>query len=87
MKTIQDKINTESAYLPHRNRHYDTLKLYHHAHSFKANSLVINMHDDDKLILNLDKSLQESNVDDEAEISCFILSEYLEYKKNPEVKW
>ncbi|KAG2387696.1 hypothetical protein C9374_001290 [Naegleria lovaniensis] len=87
LNLIKDKIEKESAYLPHRNRPYDTLKMYHHAHSFKANNLVINFQDDDKLVLHLDKTLKENGVDNEAEISCFIWKEYLEFKHNPEIKW
>ncbi|EFC44409.1 hypothetical protein NAEGRDRAFT_5358, partial [Naegleria gruberi] len=87
LKLVLEKIEKESGLLPHRGRKYDTFKLYHHAFSFKANNLVVNLQDDDKLIFKMDKTLKENNVDNEAEISCFIMDEYLEFKKNPELKW
>ncbi|KAL9644124.1 hypothetical protein ABK040_005589 [Willaertia magna] len=87
LELILNKINTESNFNNHKNRNYNTLKLYHSAHSFKSQNLVINLQDDDHLILNLNKSLVENNVKNEAEISCFILEEYLNFKKNPQIKW
>ncbi len=38
MDMVNHEIQTNSAYLPHRNRKYDTLKLYHKAHSFKVST-------------------------------------------------
>jgi transposase-like protein len=36
LETILKEIQTQSAYLPHRTRNYDVLKMYHKPHSFKV---------------------------------------------------
>lgn len=87
LERVMSEIQTNSAYLPHRTRHYDTLKKYHTPHSFKSNHLVINFEDDEHLILKNDQTLSEQGVIDEHEISCFIMEEYEKYKQNPENKW
>lgn len=54
----------------------------------KANCLVINMENDDVLILDQKNiPLSKLGVTDESEISYFNKAEYLEYKKNPVIKW
>jgi len=86
LEKVLQEIETNSAYLPHRTRKYDTLKLYHKPHSFKSNHLVINFENDKDLILKPGKTLEEQGVENEHEISCFIREEYEEYKKHPENK-
>jgi hypothetical protein len=54
---VMKEIQSNSAYLPHRTRKYDTLKMYHKPHSFKSNHLVINFEDDAHLILKPDMTL------------------------------
>lgn len=84
---IKNKIFSESAFVPHRTKNYDTLKLYTHAHGHKPDCLVINLDKDDTQILQDEKTIQESEIFNETEISFFEMEEYLSFKKNPEVKW
>lgn len=85
---INLEIQTESKYIPHRKKKYDTLKLYSKAHSYKSQNLVINMDpDDDFKILKANTSISDQCIENETEISCFVLAEYLEFKKNPKILW
>lgn len=85
-------INSTGAYRPYRNVEYDTLKIYTKAHGTKSMNLVINFDDDENLIIQSpdvtsDKSLWDLGIENETEISLFKLSDYLEFKANPEEKW
>jgi hypothetical protein len=53
----------------------------------KSQHLVINFEEDETQILQTGKTLKEFNIEHETELSFFVLQEYLDYKKNPEVKW
>jgi len=68
---------------PLRNYQYDTFKIEQQAHGFKTNDPVINREDDDKLILQLEKTLLDSGVKHETDISFFKMEDYLKYKENP----
>jgi hypothetical protein len=84
---INQEIQTEGKLKAHKNKSYDTIKIYHEAHSFKSDHLVINFLDDDSKILKEDETLSQGGVKEETELSVFTLSEYKEYKENPKVKW
>lgn len=85
-------IQTEGAFRPFRNVHYDTMKIYTHAHGFKTVNLVINFeHDDDDWVLDINdpkgKPLCQYDIENETEISLYNLEEYLKYKADPIEKW
>eukprot|EP01080_Neovahlkampfia_damariscottae_P001799 gene1799-941_t len=87
MEYIMKEIQKESKYLTHRKKNYDTLKLYTQAHSMKSQHLVINFEDDETKLLLKGKTLEEQGIENETELSCFNLEEYITFKKNPEIKW
>ena len=87
MDFILKEIQKESKYLTHRKKIYDTLKLYTKAHSMKSQHLVINFAEDETKILINGKTLEEQGIENETELSCFNLEEYIAFKKNPEMKW
>jgi len=72
---------------PFRTFAYDCCKIEHQAHGSKTSDPCINREHDDKLILRGDVTLREAGVKDETEIAVFRLADYLEYKKNPDLKW
>ncbi|EFX88526.1 hypothetical protein DAPPUDRAFT_41247 [Daphnia pulex] len=71
---------------PFRKYEYDTLKIEHHAHGAKTNDPVINHENDEGLILKAERTLKESDVRHETEISFFKYDDYMSYKKNPVLK-
>mmetsp|Transcript_6155 Transcript_6155/g.8958 ORF Transcript_6155/g.8958 Transcript_6155/m.8958 type:complete len:126 (-) Transcript_6155:79-456(-) len=87
-KIVQNEIKTKGAYRAHRTKKYDCFKLYAVKQGHKANCLVINMENDETLMLEArNVPLSKLGVTDESEISYFVKEEYLEYKKNPVIKW
>ncbi|XP_028390864.1 UPF0538 protein C2orf76 homolog [Dendronephthya gigantea] len=66
---------------------YDTLKIEYKAHGSKTSDPLINTTDDDKLMLNPEKSLRKNGIEHETEISYFKKEDYLKYKANKEIKW
>mmetsp|Transcript_8286 Transcript_8286/g.30591 ORF Transcript_8286/g.30591 Transcript_8286/m.30591 type:complete len:130 (-) Transcript_8286:57-446(-) len=85
--TIKQKIGSESAFIPHRSKNYDTLKVYALAQSHKPDCLVINLDKDDTQIMNDDKTIADYGLNHETELSFFERKEYEDFKKNPEQKW
>lgn len=72
---------------PFRKYQFDTFKIETQAFGFKTNDPVINKESDEELILKEGSTLAQSGVKNETEISFFKLEDYLEYKKNPLIKW
>ncbi|KAL0491278.1 hypothetical protein AKO1_009972 [Acrasis kona] len=87
LDVVLKEIDANRAYLPHRGRKYDTIKIYYKAHQNKPNHLVINLGDDDTHILKPGLTLAAQGIEQETELSCFINEEYEAYKSNPENKW
>lgn len=96
LEQIRQIIATTGSLRPYRNVHYDTIKVYTHAHGTKSMNLVINFDHDDRDILccensdytkPLDKSLWELGVENETEVSVFNYLDYVAFKANPEEKW
>lgn len=84
MELVRGRLKTAPALPPpFRNFAYDTFKIETQAFGFKTNDPVINREDDETLILQPGKSLGESGVKNETEISFFKLDDYLQYKQNP----
>ena len=65
---------------------YDTVKIYFLPHHFKSQNLVINMQDDDTLLLKND-SIVKDHLVDQCEVSVFNYKQYIDYKKDPTIKW
>lgn len=89
---LQDKVRqllpkTMSFPPPFRNYPFDTFKIETQAFGFKTNDTVIKQDQDQELILRDQQTLIQSGVKNETEISFFKLEDYVEYKKNPLVKW
>ncbi|QOU23080.1 hypothetical protein BRETT_003271 [Brettanomyces bruxellensis] len=88
---IMHEINSQGSLRPFRNVHYDTIKIYTHAHGHKTMNLVINMdHDDDDWVLEINnnqKKLSEYPIENETELSIYNKQDYLAYKKKPVEKW
>lgn len=87
-----EHIQKTSAFLPFRKTLFDFLKVYNHAQRTKSLNLVVNFdHDDDSSwildIENSSKKLCEYDIQNETEISMFVLKDYLKFKENPEEKW
>ncbi|KAH3900183.1 probable Altered inheritance rate of mitochondria protein 29 [Saccharomycodes ludwigii] len=85
-------IQTTAGFRPFRTVKYDTMKVYTHAHGSKTVNLVINFdHDNDpKWVLDVNednKKLVDYDIQNETEISLYVLNDYLAYKENPEEKW
>lgn len=85
-------IQKTGAFLPFRKTPFDFLKVYNHAQRTKSLNLVVNFdHDDDSSwildIENSEKKLSEYDIQNETEISMFVLQDYLKFKENPEDKW
>lgn len=74
---------------PFKKFQYDTLKISHKAHGTKSGCLTIGTEGDDKLILMHGRTLKESGIENETEISLFKMMDYIEFKKSSstEVKW
>eukprot|EP00112_Aurelia_sp_Birch-Aquarium-sp1_P020062 Seg508.13 transcript_id=Seg508.13/GoldUCD/mRNA.D3Y31 product="UPF0538 protein C2orf76" protein_id=Seg508.13/GoldUCD/D3Y31 len=72
---------------PVRNHSYDAMKIQHKAFGSKTSDPVINTENDEKLMISLEKTLAQNDIDNETEISLFNLQEYKIYQSNPQVKW
>ena len=59
---------------------YDTMKIQHKAHGAKTNDPIINTENDEQLILKRDRSLKESGIENETEVSFFKMEDYKKYK-------
>merc|ERR1712212_1239820 len=70
---------------PFRTFEYDTMKIQHQAFGAKTSDPVINIYNDDELMLKPEKTLVDSGVIDETEISFFKLEDYVVYQKNPQL--
>ncbi|KAK9376722.1 uncharacterized protein V1513DRAFT_212487 [Lipomyces chichibuensis] len=80
-------IMTQSAFRAFRNVEYNTLKLYTKAHGSKTTNLIINLENDDWILSDHSKTLQECGIENETEISLFNRTLYEAYKVNPVEKW
>ncbi|ORX61011.1 cytoplasmic protein [Piromyces finnis] len=83
---IIQKIHSTSGYKPYLNVKFDTLKLYFKHFGAKTSNLIVNL-DHDDWFLDDSKTLEESGIENEAEISFFNRADYDKFKANPEIKW
>ncbi|XP_064402230.1 UPF0538 protein C2orf76 homolog isoform X2 [Halichondria panicea] len=87
MERILGEIQQSKSLPPSFKKHqYDCLKIHSHAHGAKTNDTAINL-DHDEWILSPDKTLLESDIRNETEISFFLKQDYEKYKKNPQFLW
>ncbi|KAK9456601.1 hypothetical protein V1511DRAFT_494777 [Dipodascopsis uninucleata] len=87
LELVKNDITTQSAFRALRNVQYDTLKIYTKAHGSKTSNLIVNLTNDEWILDDSSKTLQECGIENETEISCFNRELYEEYKKNPVEKW
>ncbi|KAK9313853.1 hypothetical protein V1522DRAFT_351234 [Lipomyces starkeyi] len=80
-------IMTQGGFRAFRNVEYNTLKLYTKAHGSKTTNLIINLENDDWILSDHSKMLQECGIENETEISLFNRTLYEAYKLNPVEKW
>ncbi|KAK9361826.1 hypothetical protein V1504DRAFT_389230 [Lipomyces starkeyi] len=80
-------IMTQGGFRAFRNVEYNTLKLYTKAHGSKTTNLIINLENDDWILSDHSKTLQECGIENETEISLFNRTLYEAYKLNPVEKW
>ena len=78
--------NLSKVPVPFRSVAYNCMKISHKAHLAKTNNPVINL-ENDALFLDPGKSLKDSGIEHETEISCFVREAYDQYKKDPKVIW
>jgi len=83
----KDISNRSSLPPPFRNFLFDTMKIQHKAFGAKTSDPVINTTNDDKLMLHENKTLRDSGVEHETEISFFVLEDYKKYQQNPQLAW
>lgn len=62
LEMINNKIQSDPAYVTHRNKKYDTLKIYSFPQSYKSQNLVINLEDDETRILLNGKTLKQMGI-------------------------
>lgn len=72
---------------PFRNFPFDTLKIQHKAFGAKTSDPVINTMNDEELILSPNKTLEECGIENETEISFFVMQDYKKYQENPKIDW
>eukprot|EP00123_Amoebidium_parasiticum_P019319 comp24530_c0_seq1/m.46767 comp24530_c0_seq1/g.46767 ORF comp24530_c0_seq1/g.46767 comp24530_c0_seq1/m.46767 type:complete len:128 (-) comp24530_c0_seq1:397-780(-) len=77
---IQQKIQTESGFLPYKKNTFDTLKLHHKAHGAKTDTLIINL-GHEELVIEDEDTLEAKGVENETEISFYNLAAYREFEK------
>eukprot|EP00124_Ichthyophonus_hoferi_P004264 Ihof_evm6s449 gene=Ihof_evmTU6s449 len=58
---IQQKIQTESGFLPYKKNTFDTLKLHHQAFGAKTDTLIINL-GHEELIIGKDETLASRGI-------------------------
>jgi hypothetical protein len=80
---LKVKIKELKGYNPDK---FDALKIYFQTHGSKTSNLIINLSDTDDFLKD-DLTLHDAGIVNETEISYFCLEEYLNFKKNPTVKW
>ena len=88
IKFIKKDIQTRTSLPPpFRNFPFDTLKIQHRAFGAKTSDPVINTENDEELILSPNKTLEDCNIENETEISFFVLQDYRKYQENPKLDW
>ncbi|KAI0270780.1 hypothetical protein BGY98DRAFT_235763 [Russula aff. rugulosa BPL654] len=83
----RNAIQTQPGWKPYRSAHFDTLKLYTQAHGAKTTNLIINLDHDEWILSDDGKSLSESGLENETEISFFNRDLYENFKLNPQTRW
>ncbi|KAJ5066290.1 hypothetical protein M0811_03623 [Anaeramoeba ignava] len=83
---IDEEIQKNEKFLPFRTYQFNKLKLFSIPQQAKPNQLSINLNDDENLILNEEKTLKESGIVSESEISYFNFEAYEKFKKDPKFK-
>lgn len=84
MKSV---VQTAPGWRPYRTVDFDSLKIYTHAHLTKTNNLAINLDHDEWILSDHHKSLADSGVLNETELSCFNMELYRKYQENPVDRW
>ncbi|KAM9487348.1 UPF0538 protein C2orf76 homolog [Clarias gariepinus] len=72
---------------PFKKYGYDTMKIIHQAHGAKTNELVMSLEDDENLILHNGLDLRACGIANETELAFFKLSDYENFKANPQTVW
>ncbi|XP_046331331.2 UPF0538 protein C2orf76 homolog [Haliotis rufescens] len=62
---------------------YDTLKISHKAYGAKTADPIINRNKDAELILLPEKTLSDCGVENETELSYFMMTDYRAYQQDP----
>ncbi|TFK26373.1 cytoplasmic protein [Coprinopsis marcescibilis] len=86
-ETSRKAVQTQPGWKPYRNVQLDTLKLYTKAHGAKTSNLIINLDNDDWILRDDAKTLEDLGFENETEVSFFHLPDYTEFQKNPETSW
>lgn len=82
-----DLVNKTTIPPPFRKYAFETMKIQHKAFGAKTSDPVINTTNDAELMLIPNKTLKESGIENETEVSFFILEEYRKYQENPQLIW
>eukprot|EP01086_Lenisia_limosa_P009688 TRINITY_DN33257_c0_g1_i1.p1 TRINITY_DN33257_c0_g1~~TRINITY_DN33257_c0_g1_i1.p1 ORF type:complete len:137 (+),score=27.91 TRINITY_DN33257_c0_g1_i1:164-574(+) len=78
---LADKIQKERAFLPYRKTELNSLKINFKAHSYKSCNLIMTLdRDDEWLLLDDNKTLEEGGVEHETELAYFDMEPYREYQ-------
>ncbi|XP_002155127.1 UPF0538 protein C2orf76 homolog [Hydra vulgaris] len=72
---------------PFRKFEYNKMKIEHQPFGMKSNDPVINRDNDEKLILQDEKSLADMGVINETVLSFFRFDDYKKYSSNPQLVW
>lgn len=73
--------------LPFKTHSYDCMKINSFAHGAKSNDTAITLSHDDEWILDPKKTLLESKIKNETELSYYNTIDYEKYKQNPRLLW
>lgn len=85
---VKAELKTHAGLPPPLKTHpYDCMKISHQPFGAKTSDPVINKENDEELMLCVDKTLRESKVVNETEISFFNLEEYRKYQNHPTLSW
>ncbi|CAG0913666.1 unnamed protein product [Notodromas monacha] len=80
---VKDSIGENASLPPPVKKYdYDSLKIEHKAHGAKTSDPLINTFDDDKLLLKPGKTLRQSGVENECEVSLFKWTDYVAYVRS-----
>ncbi|KAH8089292.1 hypothetical protein HD553DRAFT_305660 [Filobasidium floriforme] len=87
IEMCKQAMKTTPGFKPYKTVKLDTLKLYNQAHSHKTMNLIINLDNDEWILDDMEKTMEQHGALNETEYSLFSREAYDAFKANPTIRW